>query len=68
MVSGHDVVLLGDLAVRTTQENTEGSCLPIALYMAFDDEGQIKKLTIAMVDLQPLAEALRKAVEVPTAG
>jgi len=63
IVSGYDVALLGNWAVRSTKENTEALSLPIVLYMAFDPEGKIEKMTIAAVDLHPLAEAIRTAAQ-----
>jgi hypothetical protein len=61
VVSGYDVALLGNLVVPTTKENEDDSSLPIALYLAFNPEGEIEKLTIAAVDLHPLTEAIRSA-------
>jgi hypothetical protein len=63
IVSGHDAALLGNLALSSTQENTEASSLPIVLYMAFNDEGQIEKMTIASLDLHPLADAILAAAK-----
>jgi hypothetical protein len=63
VVSGYDVALLGNLVVPTTKENEDDSSLPIALYLAFNPEGEIEKLTIAAVDLQPLTEAIRSAAQ-----
>ena len=61
VISGYDVALLGNLVIPTTKENEDDRSLPIALYMAFNHEGEIDKLTIAAVDLQPLTEAVRIA-------
>jgi hypothetical protein len=63
MVSGYDAALMGTLALRSVNENAQVSSLPIALYMAFDDVGKIEKMTIAAVDLHPLAEAIRAAAQ-----
>lgn len=63
VITGYDVALLGNLALRSTKENTDAASLPIVLYMAFDDEGKIEKMTIAAVDLDPLIEAIRAAVK-----
>jgi len=63
IVSGHDVALLGNLAVRSTKENIESLSLPIVLYMAFDDDGKVEKMTFAATDLQPLTEAIRAAAQ-----
>ena len=61
VISGYDVALLGNLVVPTTKENEDDSSLPIALCLAFNPEGEIEKLTIATVDLHPLAGAIRRA-------
>ena len=63
IVSGHDVALLGNLALRSTKENTESLSLPIVVYMAFDGDGKVGKMTIAAVDLHPLTEAIRAAAQ-----
>jgi hypothetical protein len=63
VVSGYDVALPGNLVVPTTKENEDDRSLPIALYMAFNPDGKIQKLTIAAVDLHPLTEAIRSAAE-----
>jgi hypothetical protein len=63
VVSGYDVALLGNLVVPTTKENEDDRSLPIALYMAFNPEGEIEKLTIAAVDLHPLANEIRSAAQ-----
>jgi hypothetical protein len=63
VVSGYDVALLGNLVVPTTKENEDDRSLPIALYMAFNPDGKIQKLTIAAGDLHPLSEAIRSAAE-----
>jgi hypothetical protein len=63
VVSGYDVALLGNLVVPTTEENEDDMSSPIALYMAFNPEGEIEKLTIAAVDLQPLSEAISSAAQ-----
>ena len=63
IISGYDVALLGNLALPSTKENTEDLSLPIVLHMVFDYEGKIQKMTIAAVDLKPLIEAIRTAVQ-----
>jgi hypothetical protein len=63
IISGYDVALLGNLSLRSTKENTEDLSLPIVLHMAFDYEGKVQKMTIAAVDLNPLIEAIRAAVQ-----
>jgi hypothetical protein len=65
VVSGYDVALLGNMVVRATKDQDEDDIrsLPIALYMAFNPEGRIQKLTIAAVDLGPLTKAIRSAAQ-----
>ena len=63
VVSGYDAALLGNLVVPTTKENEDDRSLPIALYMAFNPDGKIQKLTIAAVDLKPLTDAISTAAE-----
>ena len=63
IVSGYDLALLGNWAVPSTKENTEALSVPVMIHMAFDDEGKVEKITIAHVDLQPLTEAIRAAVQ-----
>jgi hypothetical protein len=63
IVSGHDAALLGNLALSSTRENAAALSLPIALYMAFNDEGQIERMTIAALDLHPAAGAILAAAK-----
>jgi len=63
MVSGYAAALLGNLAVSSTRENTAASSLPIVLYMAFNDEGEIEQLTVAALDLHPLVDAILAAAK-----
>jgi hypothetical protein len=67
IVSGYDLALLGNWTLRSTKENTEAASLPVVLYMAFDTEGKVQKMTIAAIDLQPLTDAIRAAVQGGTA-
>lgn len=61
--SGYDVALLGNLVIPTTKENEDDRSLPITLYMAFNPDGKIQRLTITAVDLYPLTDAIRSAAE-----
>jgi len=61
VVSGYDVILLGNLAVQKTAEDVES--LPVGIYMAFNSQAKIQKLTIAIVDLQALTDAIRNAAQ-----
>jgi len=63
IIRGHDVMLLGTLAPRSIMENPNAPSVPIVLYLAFNDDGRVKKLTITAVDLHPLANAIREAIE-----
>ena len=63
VVSGYDVALLGNLVVPTTKEDEDDMSVPIALYMAFNPEGEIAKLTIAAVDLQQLTDAISSGAQ-----
>ena len=63
IVGGYDVALLGNFVVRATKEDSEASSSPIVLYMAFNSEGEIEKMTIAAIDLNPLAKAIRTAAQ-----
>jgi len=63
IISGYDVALLGNFALRSTKEDTKAFSLPIAIHMAFDYEGKVQKMTIAAVDLNPLLEAIRAAAQ-----
>jgi hypothetical protein len=56
VISGYHVILLGKLAVQKS-----GRCvksLPVVIYMALNSERQIQKMTVAIVDLQTVAEAI----------
>ena len=59
VVSGYDAFLLGNLTVHEASENVQS--LPVAIYMAFNSQAKIQKMTIAIVDLQVLTEAIRNA-------
>jgi hypothetical protein len=61
VVSGYDVILLGNLAVHKTEDDVES--FPVGIYMLFDSQVKIRKLTIAIVDLQALMDAIRKAAQ-----
>jgi hypothetical protein len=66
LVSGNDALLLGNLALGGSAENLAVSSVPLAIYMAFSDEGRVEKLTIAAVDLQSMMDAIRDAIEATT--
>jgi len=62
ILSGYDVLLLGEMALAAPVR----SC-PIFIYMSFRGDGQIRVMTIAAIDLQPLTEAIRSAAQTATA-
>ena len=53
---------LGEMALAAPVR----SC-PIFIYMSFRGDGQIRVMTIAAIDLQPLTEAIRSAAQTATA-
>jgi len=61
MISGYDAILLGNLSVQ--KPDVDIKSVPVAIYMAFNSKGKVRKMTIADIDLQPLTEAIRKAAE-----
>ena len=61
VVSGYDAILLGNLTLQKTSEAVES--LPVAIYMAFNSHAKIHKMTIAVVDLQALTDAIRNAAQ-----
>jgi hypothetical protein len=61
MISGYDAILLGNLSEQKPDVDIES--VPVAIYMAFNSKGKIRKMTITDVDLQPLTAAIRDAVE-----
>src|SRR5271170_7767443 len=63
ILSGYDVALLGNLTLPSTKEGVSGKASPIAIYMEFTSEGEIQAMTIAVIDLQPLADEIRNAAQ-----
>ena len=61
VVSGYDVILLGTLVLQKTNEDIES--LPVGIYMSFNSQAKIQKMTIATVDLQELTDAIRNAAQ-----
>lgn len=66
ILSGYDVVLLGNLALEATEEGALSQSWPISIYMEFDAYGRITTMTIAAIDLQPLTDAIRSAAQTAT--
>lgn len=63
IVSGYDVALLGTLTLESTREGAVSDSWPVVIYMKFDPYGMINLMIIASVDLQPLTDAIRSAVQ-----
>jgi len=63
LISGYNVVMAGNLVMPTTKENATDNSYPISIYMKFSSEGQIANMTIAQVDLHPLANAVWSAAQ-----
>ena len=61
-VSGYDVVLLGKIALPFFKD-LSAKTWPVAIYMSFDDDGKIRVMTISIIDLKPLADAIRTAAQ-----
>ncbi len=61
VVSGYDAILLGNLAILKTNNDVES--LPVGIYMVFNSQAKIQKMTIAVVDLQALTDAIREAAQ-----
>ncbi len=61
VVSGYDVILLGTLVLQKPNEDIES--LPVGIYMSFNSQAKIQKMTIATVDLQELTDAIRNAAQ-----
>jgi hypothetical protein len=59
VVSGYDAIVLGNLAIRTSDGGVES--VPMGVFMAFDSRGRIHEMTIAAVDLRELTDAVRSA-------
>lgn len=57
VVSGYDVLLLGNLAIPPTGDDRLS--MPLIIYMGFDDEGKVKKMTIAGANPKPITKAIR---------
>jgi len=56
IMSGYDVALLGNMLLGAKS-------WPMVIYMEFDKDTKIKVITIAAVDLQPLADSIRSAAQ-----
>jgi hypothetical protein len=65
ILSGYDAVLLGNITPPSTKEGESEKASPIVIYMDFNSEGEIHVMTIAAIDLQPLADQIRRAVTDP---
>ena len=61
ILSGYDAVLLGNITPPSTKEGESEKALPIAIYMDFNSESEIRVMTIAAIDLRPIADQIRRA-------
>jgi hypothetical protein len=59
VIIGHHGILIGKLTVRRVGQDVE--LFPVVIYMALNSERKIKSMTVSIVDLQPLPEAIRNA-------
>jgi len=66
IVSGFDVALLGNFALESTKEDADPESWPIVIYMKFNANGKIIAMTIALIDLQPLADVIRSSAQTGT--
>lgn len=66
IVSGYEVALVGNMGLASTTEGALGRSFPIVIYMKFNYDGEISDMTISVVDLQPLTEAIRSAAQTGT--
>ena len=62
LVNGSDIVLLGNLARHSMVENTADAAIPIVVHLAFDKAKKLNRMTLAAINLNPLAEAIFAAV------
>jgi len=58
--------ICGNLTLPSTKEGVSGKSSPIVIYMEFTSEGEIQAITIAVIDLQPLADEIRNAAQTGT--
>jgi hypothetical protein len=65
ILSGYDAILLGNITPPSTSEGESEKASPIVIYMNFNSEGEVHVMTIAAIDLQPLADQIRCAVTDP---
>jgi hypothetical protein len=61
ILSGYDAILLGNITPPSTKEGESEKASPVIIYMDFNSEGEIRIMTIAAIDLQPLADQIRCA-------
>lgn len=57
VINGYYAIVLGKLAVRKAGHEVE--YLPVVIYMALNLERRIQSMTVAIVDLQTLADTIR---------
>ena len=66
VVGGYDGILLGNLALRKMDQDVD--LLPVGIYMALNAQAKIQKMTIAVVDLQALTDAIKRAAQTGVAS
>ena len=57
VINGYHAIVLGKLAVRKAGHEVE--YLPVVIYMALNSERKIQNMSVAIVDLRTLADAIR---------
>jgi hypothetical protein len=61
ILSGYDAILLGSITRPSTKEGECEKASPIVICMDFNSESEIHVMTIAAIDLHPLADQIRCA-------
>jgi hypothetical protein len=66
ILSGYDAVLLGTMTPPSSIEGISAKAAPIVIYLEFNSEGEIRVMTIAVIDLRPLTDKIRTAAQTGT--
>lgn len=61
LISGFDLVLGGNLVLKSGRENTDNRVVPLSVFITFVEEGKVARMSILELDLEPVVEALRNA-------
>jgi len=59
LISGFDLVLAGNLVLKSGREHGDDLVVPLAVFVTFEEEGKVARMSIFQLDLQPVVEALR---------